>query len=107
MRYGMVIDLSRCVACYACVVACKAEHATPPGCSSRGRSAEKRRVPHTRNVYMPMLCNHCDVPSCVTCVPTGPLTNARKTASSRSTPTSASAAGLYDRLPLSCPLPPG
>jgi len=31
MRYGMVIDLKRCMDCYGCVVVCKAENVTPPG----------------------------------------------------------------------------
>ncbi len=31
MRYGMVIDLKKCVSCYACMIACKQEHFLPPG----------------------------------------------------------------------------
>ena len=31
MRYGMVIDLNKCVGCYGCVVKCKQEHFLPPG----------------------------------------------------------------------------
>ncbi|HDH00396.1 MAG TPA: 4Fe-4S dicluster domain-containing protein, partial [Nitrospirae bacterium] len=32
-RYGMLIDLDRCVGCYACQVTCKAEHDVPFGIS--------------------------------------------------------------------------
>ena len=31
MRYGMVIDLKKCIGCYGCQIFCKAENATPPG----------------------------------------------------------------------------
>src|SRR3989338_1802709 len=31
VRWGMVVDLKKCVGCRACTVACKAENHTPPG----------------------------------------------------------------------------
>ncbi len=31
MRRGMVIDLKRCIGCYACQLSCNAEYGTPPG----------------------------------------------------------------------------
>jgi Fe-S-cluster-containing dehydrogenase component len=31
MRWGMVIDLSKCVRCYACIAACRVEHFLPMG----------------------------------------------------------------------------
>lgn len=72
MRYGMVIDLKRCIGCYACVVACKAEHATPPGVLfSWAERREKGDYPNTQNVYIPMLCHHCDKPFCIEVCPTG------------------------------------
>ena len=30
MRYGMVINLHKCVGCYSCVIKCKQEHFLPP-----------------------------------------------------------------------------
>lgn len=30
-RYAMVIDLKKCVNCYACMISCKQEHFIPPG----------------------------------------------------------------------------
>ena len=30
-RWGMVIDLRKCIGCYSCMIACKEEHFLPPG----------------------------------------------------------------------------
>ncbi len=71
MRYGMVIDLKRCVGCYACVVKCKEEHFLPPGMSWRKvLISETGTYPSvTKHVY-PVLCNHCGEPACVKACPT-------------------------------------
>ncbi|GAB6174311.1 4Fe-4S dicluster domain-containing protein [Paradesulfitobacterium aromaticivorans] len=71
-RYGMLIDLRRCVGCFACVMACKAEHATPKGVSwNRVVVEEKGEYPKARMTFTPMLCNHCANPPCQEVCPTG------------------------------------
>ncbi len=41
-------------------------------CSMPGLSVWNRvNIPNSRQVYLPMLCNHCDQPSCVDVCPTG------------------------------------
>ena len=72
MRYGMVIDLKRCIGCYACQIACKAEHATPPGVLyARVVKREMGRYPNVRRLSLPVLCMHCADPPCVQVCPTG------------------------------------
>ena len=72
MRYGMVIDIKRCIGCYACQMACKQENATPPGVFyARVLQKEEGQYPLTRITYLPVLCNHCKEPPCVDICPTG------------------------------------
>lgn len=71
MKYGMVIDLKRCIACQGCVIACKAENATPPKIFwGRVQEEEKGKYPSTTRVFLPLLCNHCNEPSCRDVCPT-------------------------------------
>ena len=70
--YAMVIDKRRCVACMACVVACKKENDVPPD-QYRTRVVEQveGQFPLLRMDLRPELCNHCDNPPCVYNCPTG------------------------------------
>ena len=71
-RYGMVIDLKRCIGCYACAMACKAENGTPPGVWwSKVLTGEIGKYPNARITYAPVLCMHCENPACVEVCPTG------------------------------------
>ena len=72
MRRGMVIDLKRCIGCYACQLACKAEHGTPPGVFfARVLKQEEGAYPSVRQLFLPVLCNHCEEAPCVDACPTG------------------------------------
>ena len=56
MRRGMVIDLKRCIGCYACQLSCKAEHGTPPGVFyARVLKQEEGQYPSVRQLFLPVL----------------------------------------------------
>jgi len=72
MRYGMVIDLKRCIGCYACLIACKAENTTPPGVLYAWAIKHELGIyPNVKRLYFPLLCMHCSDPACVKVCPTG------------------------------------
>jgi len=78
-RWGLVIDLDRCTACQACVVACKHENNVPystPQVAASGRlltwiqlvAAETRS--HGTPTAVPLMCQQCDRPPCTDVCPT-------------------------------------
>jgi phenylacetyl-CoA:acceptor oxidoreductase subunit 1 len=72
MRWGMVIDTRRCVGCQTCTIACKQEHALPPGYQWRFvADCEVGEYPEVRRLFLPMQCMHCAEPPCAPVCPTG------------------------------------
>ncbi|MBI4199226.1 MAG: 4Fe-4S dicluster domain-containing protein [Chloroflexi bacterium] len=60
-RYGMVIDLSRCYGCRACMVACKVENNTPGAHFwMYVFRIEEGEYPNTQVSFLPRPCMHCD-----------------------------------------------
>lgn len=78
MRFGMVIDLSRCVGCSACALACKTENNTRT--RDNGQSFNwadftmktEGTFPNVTHSVIPVLCNHCSDAPCVKACPTEP-----------------------------------
>jgi molybdopterin-containing oxidoreductase family iron-sulfur binding subunit len=77
-RWGMAVDLDRCIGCGACVVACSAENNV--AIVGKGRVLEGREMlwlrieryfeeqePVVR--FLPMLCQHCDNAPCESVCP--------------------------------------
>ena len=72
MRWGMAIELKRCIGCYACVLGCKAEHFLPPNIFwNRVLIGEKGQYPAVTKLIYSVRCNHCADPKCVKACPTG------------------------------------
>jgi phenylacetyl-CoA:acceptor oxidoreductase subunit 1 len=70
-RWGMVIDLQRCIGCYSCMIACKQEHFLPPGIFwSRVVIGETGSYPTVSKQMYPVSCNHCRDAICVKACPT-------------------------------------
>lgn len=71
-RWGMVIDVNRCVGCQTCTAACKHAHDTPPGVQwRRVLDVEFGTFPDVERLFLPVGCQHCDEPPCVPVCPTG------------------------------------
>ena len=74
MRYGFVIDQTKCIGCHACTVACKTEHSVPLGVNRTWvKYVEKGAWPDTSRFFSVMRCNHCTDAPCVTICPTSAL----------------------------------
>ena len=71
-RWGMVIDVKRCIACWSCSISCKEEHFLPPNVFwNRILIGETGEFPASRKLIYPVLCNHCEDAACVEACPTG------------------------------------
>ena len=84
-RYGMVIDVDRCVGCYNCFLTCRDEYAgnAYPGYSAaqpmsgmdwmKVNEIERGQYPHVKVDHVPVTCSHCDSAACVTLDQTGAI----------------------------------
>ena len=71
-RWGMVIDLRKCVGCQACTIACITENKLPPGVVYRPVITEERGTfPNVSKTFLPRPCMQCENPTCVPVCPVG------------------------------------
>jgi tetrathionate reductase subunit B len=71
-RLAMVIDLSRCNGCKACVVSCGIENGTKPDEHRTQVIQTSAEIGNKQYAFnLPIMCNNCEDPSCVSVCPTG------------------------------------
>ncbi|HBY92449.1 MAG: 4Fe-4S dicluster domain-containing protein [Ardenticatenaceae bacterium] len=70
-RWGMVIDLRKCVGCQTCTIMCKQTNNLPPGVFwRRVADCEVGHYPDVQRVFLPMGCMHCRDAPCLEVCPT-------------------------------------
>lgn len=80
MKFGMAIDVKRCIGCHTCAVACKMSNNLPNEVwwnsirTDGGTTIDTARGTYPNGLertYYPVNCQHCDNPACVEVCPTG------------------------------------
>ena len=71
---GFLLDLSRCVGCGACVLACRMENQVPEGVAWRRLlTLNHGRSPAGPTYHFTLACHHCQDPPCEKACPSGAL----------------------------------
>lgn len=77
VRYEMIIDVTKCIGCYNCVLACKDEHCGNeyPSYSAAQPitghfwikiiEKERGKFPKVKMAFIPVLCMHCENAPCI------------------------------------------
>ena len=74
VKWGKIIDQSRCIGCHACTIACKQEHSVPLGVTrTYVKQVEVGVFPNSRQHFQVTRCNQCNEPPCVDACPTSAM----------------------------------
>lgn len=65
-QYRFHFDMTKCIGCKCCVVACNEQNGNPASINwRRVGEVEGGHYPYTQRLYLSMGCNHCLEPSCL------------------------------------------
>jgi formate dehydrogenase iron-sulfur subunit len=79
-QYRFHFDMSKCIGCHCCEVACNEQNGNPAGIQwRRVGEIEGGSYPFTRRFHLSMGCNHCLEPSCLIGCPVDAFTKDRLT----------------------------
>ena len=69
-QYRFHFDMTKCIGCHCCEVACSEQNNNPAGINwRRVGEIEGGSYPYTQRFYLSMGCNHCLEPSCLSGCP--------------------------------------
>lgn len=79
MRYGIVVDIKRCMGCATCMVACKSENNLANGVwwnrmltvGGDAPDSPAGEYPNLSREYVTVACQHCENPACTKVCPVG------------------------------------
>ena len=71
--YGILIDTTLCIGCYACEAADAERWGNPPSDKHTLSSIQNTAVVQVGDTYVPHMCMHCAVPTCASVCPVGAL----------------------------------
>lgn len=69
-RWGMVMDLRKCIGCKACTIVCKQTNKVPRDRWRRVVDCGISEAPERQRTFLPMSCMHCSEPPCLEVCPT-------------------------------------
>lgn len=74
-KYGMLVDVGKCIGCHACTAACKVKNDIPDGVFwTKVGAYEQGTFPNVKSYTAPLgRCMHCEHPACVSACPVGAL----------------------------------
>ena len=73
-KHALLIDIPLCIGCNACQGACKAQNQLPPGDEDHLSLTAFTALSNDNGTYVRHMCQHCEVPTCVSVCPVGALT---------------------------------
>lgn len=73
-KWGMAVDLERCIGCHACSVACKVEHNIPLGnFRTKVYYHDSGTFPAVARSFLPTLCMQCEDAPCLKACPSSAI----------------------------------
>jgi formate dehydrogenase iron-sulfur subunit len=72
-KEAILVDITKCIGCGACQLACKTKNALPEGEEKKLSSTAYTVIEKRDGVYVRRLCMHCEKPTCASVCPVGAI----------------------------------